>query len=1004
MPAKIEFNRDIRPILSDNCYACHGPDEKQRLSGLRLDTAEGATADRGGRHAVLPGKPEQSVLLDRVRQANEALRMPPVYAAKPKLSERQIGLLERWIEQGANYEGHWAFIAPRKAALPAADPGQWARTPIDRFILARLESLGLEPAPEAAKETLLRRVTLDLTGLPPTLAEIDAFLADDSARAYEKVIDRLLDSPRYGERMAIRWLDAARYADTNGYQTDAARDMYRWRDWVIEAFNSNMPFDRFTIEQLAGDLLPNPSMEQVIATGFNRNHRANSEGGIVPEEYRVEYVVDRIETTSTVWMGLTIGCTRCHDHKFDPFTQTEFYQLAAYFNNIPERGRVFKFGNTPPMIPAPTREQQTRLAEIDQRVAKTEANFEAVRRRHESARPSFPPGSDWYPERDLALHQALDGGAAGKLGSAHAFDGAAALPVGEEPNPNYDERFTIAAWINAEDPNGAILSKTDPEADDQGDGFGGWGFYLIDGKLKLLMVQRWLDDALRVATAAPVTLGEWHHVAVSYDGSRFATGVQFYVDGKPVELEVELDSINQDTKGKTPIRIGAGGGLKKGFSGSIDELRMYTGVVSPEQVAVLATPETLDRIAAIPETQRTPGQREKLRLARLERYGPEKLTTAWKALVEARRERAALKDTFPTVMVMEEMREPRETHRLNRGVYDMPAEKVTRATPAVLPPMPAGVPNNRLGFAKWLVSEEHPLTSRVAVNRVWQMFFGRGLVNTVADFGSQGEWPTYPEVLDWLAVDYRESGWDTKRLVKTIVMSAAYRQSSAAPAELLKRDPDNALLARGPRVRLPAEVVRDQALAMSGLLVESVGGPSVRPYQPDGLWKELSGQEYDQDHGEKLYRRSVYTFWKRTAPPPFMMNFDSAGREACVVQQTRTNTPLQALNLMNDVTYVEAARKIAERVLHEGGDSPASRIEYAFRTATARHPRETERELLLDSLEHYRTRYAAAPEEAAALLSEGESKRDESLDPAEHAAYTAIASLILNMDEVMTKE
>jgi hypothetical protein len=493
-------------------------------------------------------------------------------------------------------------------------------------------------------------------------------------------------------------------------------------------------------------------------------------------------------------------------------------------------------------------------------------------------------------------------------------------------------------------------------------------------------------------------------VAVSYDASRFATGVQFYLDGEPVDLDVELDSINQDTKGKTPIRIGDGGGIGKAFTGRIDDARIYTEVLSPEQVAALSTTETLDKIAAIPEQSRTTGQREKLRLARLEQYGPAKLTTAWKALVDARREREALKRSFPTVMVMEEMPHPRETHRLNRGVYDSPAEVVHRAVPAILPPLPAGVPNNRLGFAEWLVADDHPLTSRVAVNRIWQMFFGRGLVKTVGDFGSQGEWPTYPQALDWLAVDLRESGWNVKRLVKTIVTSSIYRQSSSASKALLETDPDNALLARGPRVRIPAEMVRDQALAMAGLLVERVGGPSVRPYQPAGIWKEMNSQEYDQDHGEKLYRRSLYTFWKRTAPPPFMMNFDSAGREACVVQLTRTNTPLQALNLMNDVTYVEAARKFAERILHEGGDSAADRIVYAFRTATARAPKPAEQKILLDSLAHYRARYSAAPDEAVALLSEGESKRDESLDPAEHAAYTAMASLILNMDEVMTKE
>ncbi len=985
--ATVEFNRDIRPILSDNCYACHGPDESKRVSGLRLDAKPGADF-------------ELSKIVARVRHQNDALRMPPAYSGKARLSDRQIDLLERWIEQGAAYEGHWAFIPPRKAELELDDPRGWARNAIDRFVLTRLQAESLEPSPLASKEKVIRRVTLDITGIPPTLDEIDAFLADDSPAAYERVVDRLLASPRYGERMAIRWLDAARYADTNGYQTDAARDMYRWRDWVIEAFNANMPFDRFTIEQLAGDLLPNPTMEQVIATGFNRNHRANSEGGIVPEEYRVEYIVDRVETTATVWMGLTLGCTRCHDHKYDPFTQKEFYQLSAYFNSIPERGRVFKYGNTPPMIPAPTREQQAELERLEAKIAAAEQKLEAARRQHPLNRRGLPAGADWYPDRDLALHVSLDdGGTSGKVGGGRSFDGTKGVEAGEEPNPNYDDRFTIAAWIYAEDPNGAIVAKTDPDADDQGNGFGGWGLYLIDGKLKLLMVQRWLDDSLRVATKQRIPLNQWHHVAVSYDASRFATGVQFYVDGRPVELDVDLDSINQDTKGKTPIRIGAGGGIGKAFTGKIDEVRIYTDVLSRAQIAVLATPEPVAHIAE--HGPRGRAQHDKLTWAYQSKLGPPELIAARKALEDLREQREALTRSFPTVMVMEETPEPRVTHRLDRGVYDAPAEVVERAVPAILPPLPEGVPNNRLGFARWLVSDEHPLTSRVAVNRVWQMFFGRGLVKTVEDFGSQGEWPTQPEVLDWLAVDLRESGWNLKRLVKTIVTSSTYRQSSAAEETLLARDPDNALLARGPRVRLPAEMVRDQALALSGLLVEKVGGPSVRPYQPEGLWKEMNSQRYDQDHGDKLYRRSLYTFWKRSAPPPFMMNFDSAGREACVVQQTRTNTPLQALNLMNDVTYVEAARKLAERMLREGAGDP---IGFAFRSATARLPSPDERAVLGASLDHYRERYAAAPDEAIALLSEGESKRDESLDAAEHAAHTAVASLILNMDEVVTKE
>ncbi|MEZ5365683.1 MAG: DUF1549 domain-containing protein [Bryobacterales bacterium] len=824
LPAKVEFNRDIRPILSDNCYICHGPDEKKRLSGLRLDVKPAEDFDLGK-------------VLARVSSQDDALRMPPAYSGKPKLTERQIALLERWVDQGAEYQGHWAFIAPKKAVPPAGEGSA-----IDRFVAARLETMGLQPAAQAAKETLIRRVTLDLTGIPPTLAEIDAFLADRSPDSYEKLVDRLLQSPRYGERMAIRWLDAARYADTNGYQTDAARDMYRWRDWVIDAFNQNMPFDEFTIEQLAGDLLEHPTMEQVIATGFNRNHRANSEGGIVPEEYRIEYIVDRVETTSTVWMGLTLGCTRCHDHKFDPFTQKEFYQLSAYFNSIPEQGRVFKYGNTPPLIPAPTREQQAELERLDAKIADAEQRFESARRKFPVNRRKVPADVDWYPDGDLALHVSLDdGGAPGRVGAGRAFDGKAGIEAGETPNPNYDDRFTIAAWIYAEDPNGAIVAKTDPNADDQGDGFGGWGLYLIDGKLKLLMVQRWLDDALRVGTEQSIPLNEWHHVAVSYDASRFASGVQFYVDGKPVPLEVDLDSINQDTKGKTPIRIGDGGGIGKAFTGRIDDVRIYTDVVPAPEVAVLATPETLGEIAE--RGPRGRAQSDKLQWAYERKLGAPELVAAWNALFDLRQQREALERSFPTVMVMEEMPQPRETHRLNRGVYDAPAEVVHRAVPHILPPLPEGVPNNRLGFAEWLVSPEHPLTSRVAVNRIWQMFFGRGLVKTVEDFGSQGEWPLHQDVLDWLAVDFRESGWDVKRLVKTIVMSSTYRQRSAAPKPC-----STAVQTRPARPRSPRTVARRRWFAIRrspsrACWSSKVGGPSVRPYQPAGLWEEMNSQE-----------------------------------------------------------------------------------------------------------------------------------------------------------------
>ncbi|MBI1352950.1 MAG: DUF1553 domain-containing protein [Acidobacteria bacterium] len=1021
--SKVSFNKDVRPILSDKCFTCHGPDEKKRLSGLRLDNFEGATRDLGGRAAIVPGDPDASEIIRRVTHESEALRMPPAYAGTGKtISDAELGVLRRWIAQGAEYQGHWSFLQVKRPVPPAVGGAELA--PIDRFVRARLAAEGLEAAPEAGRETLLRRVSLDLTGLPPTPEEIDAFLADRSENAYETVVDRLLASPRYGERMAIRWLDGARYADTNGYQTDAWRDMWRWRDWVIEAFNNNKPFDQFTVEQLAGDLLPNPTREQRIATGFNRNHRANSEGGIVPEEYLVEYVVDRVDTTATVFMGLTLGCARCHDHKFDPLTQKDFYSFYAFFNNIPERGRVFKYGNTPPMIPAPTRAQQTELQAADERLEQASQAFDARReaiakgfRRWEKSLAGEKDEARWEPTLDRVAAYELEQGEAGWTfeggepafaegvrGQAVELDGTRRVNAGDTANFGYLDAFTLSAWIKPSGPTGAIVARTNKEKDGQDLGWGGYGLYLVDGKLQFNLIQRWLDDGLRVESAEALPLNAWNHVAVTYDGSRMADGIEFFVNGKRVEKTVILDLMNQQTGVKEPLLIGMGGGLNTGFQGLIDGVRVFEAALDEPGVALLAEPASLNELARLEADPKPQAAQDLLRLAYLNQYGPEPDRKAWADLVGRRRERKTLLDSFPTVMVMQELPEPRETHVLNRGAYDQPTDRVERRAPSSLPPLPADAPRDRLGLARWLVSPQHPLTSRVTVNRIWAMFFGRGIVKTVEDFGSQGEWPSHPELLDWLAADFMDSGWDVKALVKTIVMSKTYRQASMADAALLERDPDNSLLARGPRLRLPAEMVRDQALLASGLLVEKVGGPSVKPYQPAGLWEELAGQKYEADTGEGLYRRSLYTYWKRTAPPPFMMNFDAAGRETCVVGQTRTNTPLQALNLMNDVTYVEAARMLAERMIREGGNDVDGRIARGYRLLLGREPRPAERATLHRSYEHYLERFQGDRAAALELLSSGEHPRDESLDPAEHAATATVASLLLNLDEAVTKQ
>jgi hypothetical protein len=929
----VEFNRDIRPILSDRCFACHGPDMAHRMAGLRLDV-------EGGAKAV------GDKFLQRIA-ADDAKRMPPPYSGKPKLTAHEVELLRGWIQQGAPWQPFWSFVPPRRPKLPAGK----SHHPIDRFIFARLEREGLKPAPEADKRLLIRRVSLDLTGLPPTPAEVDAFVADHSAKAYEKVVDRLLASPRYGEHMAYRWMEAARYGDSNGYQTDGARDMWRWRDWVIDAFNRNMPYDRFTVAQLAGDLLPNATLDQRIASGFNRNHRTTGEGGIIPEEYRVEYVADRAQTTATVWLGLTAGCARCHDHKYDPISQKDFYRLYAYFNQIPnERGFAWNYGPEAPFVKAPLPEQAKRLAELDVAVSARSREWHRLQPRLQGT----PAATDWKPFRDLVFH--ADG-----LGEAR----------GDAAEFNYLQPFTYAASIRAAAPTGAILTRLDDYMESQGH-----GLYLIDGKVRMHLTMRYTDLGWRVETVEPVKLNQWQHVAVTYDGKRLASGVHIYVDGKPVAMKILFDQNNEPfRKRNTPIRIGAGGGLK--FDGEIRDARIYKRALTAEEAAALG---------GDPEA--------KARLARIE--GTPALREARDALERAQSERGAFNDQLPTVMTMADGAH-RETFVLKRGAYDAPGDKVAPGVPAALrgPDCP-----DRLCLAQWLVSKTNPLTARVTVNRFWQSLFGTGIVKTVDDFGAQGEWPSHPELLDWLAVEFVESGWNVKAMLKLMVTSATYRQSSAVTPALLEKDPDNRLLARGPRVRLGPEAIRDQALAVSGLLTEKLGGPSVKPYQPVGLWQDLSGAGYTQSKGADLYRRSLYTYWKRTAPPPYMMNFDSPNREQCAVFQSRTNSPLQALNLMNDVTFVEAARKLGERMMVEGGATARERIAYGYRLVLARMPAPKQAAIL----ERAFTSFAFDGRSVAAYLKTGESVVRAGVDPGELAAYASVASLILNMDEAITKE
>jgi hypothetical protein len=1010
----VEFNRDVRPILSDKCFHCHGPDGKNKGVPMRLDIEADAKAERGGRRAVVEGDPQKSELIKRVSSSSTALRMPPVHTGLT-LSASEIETLGNWIAEGAKWQKHWSFIPPvRRPAQGNA---------IDYFVRERLKREGLGPSTEANRETLIRRVSLDLTGVPPTPAEVDAFLNDRSAHAYEKVVDRLLKSPRYGERMAIRWLEAARYADTNGYQYDGEREMWRWRDWVIEAFNRNQPYNEFVVEQIAGDMLPGATLDQKIATGFNRNHRGNTEDGIVPEEYAVEYVVDRVETTSTVFLGLTLGCARCHNHKYDPITQREFYQVYAYFNNIPELGRAMKYGNSPPLVPAPTREQQSRLNDLDKQIARLEAFFrdqeaaiDKAQRAWERTLVSTEQGY-WAPRLTLDHAFTLDdesGAKAegtithvpGRIGRAASFDGKSYLNSGGEIG-GYDiqDRFTLSAWVYSEKtPHGAVISKMADNPRGRG-----YGVYLNKGRVHVHLTSNYADDAIRADSEETLTTSKWNHLLVTYTGSRMAEGVTVFIDGKRAKLKVSQDTLYRPFRNAgraflEPFRIGGGGGAENRFAGLIDDVRVYGRVLGESEIAALAVGRSVNELAA--NASRQPAEKQQLRWYFLENAATPQVREAWNQLTQYREQREKLERNFSTVMVMEENPVRRDTHVLTRGVYNQPGEKVEPGVPEVLPELPAGAPNNRLGFARWVADATNPLSARVAVNRLWQMYFGNGLVKTSEDFGLQGEWPSHPELLDWLATEFVRLGWDTKALARLIVTSATYRQTSKAPPELMQRDPENRLLARGPRFRLPAEMVRDQALFVSGLVKERLGGPSVRPYQPEGLWKELAMQDVDyvQGKGDDLHRRSLYTFWKRTVNPPLMANFDSPARESCVVREVRTNTPLQALNLMNDVTFVEAARFLGQRMMKEGGKTVPERLRYGFRLVTARMPRAEEERVLAANLAYHLDYFASKPERMKEYLSQGESRVEGTLDQRQIAAYASVASLLLNLDEAVTKE
>lgn len=930
----------------------------------------------------------------------------------------------------ASDEQHWSLVPPVRVRVPGA--GANCGNPIDCFIRARLEQTGLKQSEEANKATLIRRVTLDLIGLPPTLEEIDAFIADDSPNAYERLVDRLLASPRYGERMAIDWLDAARYADTHGYLFDTQRSMWRWRDWVIEAFNRDLPFDQFTMQQLAGDLLPEASASQKLATGFHRNHIINNEAGATPQEYLVENVLDRVNTTATVWMGLTLGCCQCHDHKDDPFTQREYYQLYAFFNNIPEVGLDGFNANAKPLMKAPRPRDRERLLDLRTRVNQVETKLASLAEKIDASQSAWEDAfakKVAAPTRGLVAHWPLDQMADdtvdagrpavfeaapasysdGVLGSAASLEGLAYLNAGDRFNLTASDSFSIAAWVRPSTKAGRLTVFSRMENAKKL--FRGYTLQTFAGLPAFFLLNQFPDNMIQVQGKTPLEPNQWHHLAVTYDGSGKAAGVTLYLNGEPQKPGVVVDKLSGPITTQQPFWIGNGHPAAK-LKGLIDEVRVYDRVLSPDEVKQLPG-LSIQSLLAVEADERNEEQKRRVREVYLEQHAPPAWRDMHRNSVELKRELERHQSSLPDVMVMQERDKPRKTNLLVGGAYNQPGEEVTAATPAALPPMREQWPKNRLGFAQWLVDPSHPLTARVAVNRLWQMHFGAGLVRTSGDFGQQGEAPSHPQLLDWLATECVRLDWDVKELQRLIVTSATYRQSSNVTPEMIARDPDNRLLARGPRHRLPAEVIRDQALSVSGLLVGEIGGPSVKPYQPEGLWREvafdfsganLTAQIYKQDTGSKLYRRSLYTFWKRTAPPPTMLLFDAPDRERCVVRRETTSTPLQALVLMNDPTYVEASRKLAERMMTEAGTDVDERLAYGFRLVTSRHALPHELTLLVEMYDRQLARFTKDAALVKKLLEVGEARHDEALDQRELAALTVIGNVLFNLDETITRQ
>lgn len=1017
----VTFNQDIRPILSDKCFFCHGPDNAKREADLRLDVRDAALSAG----AINVEHPADSEVLKRITSEDPELQMPPPSAKLGRLTEQEIATLQKWIEQGAAYEGHWSFLSlsPDAVSNPRSPAEVAAR--IDDVVRGGLMSRGLALQPAADRATLIRRLSFDLTGLPPTVTEIEAYNADQSPDATEQLVERLLASPHYGERMAVDWLDTARYADSYGFQVDREREMWPWRDWVVKAFNENMPFDQFMTWQLAGDLFPNATDEQILATAFNRLHQQESEGGSVEEEYRVEYVADRVQTFATTFLGLTFECTRCHDHKYDPITQKEYYQLFSIFQNVDEAGLYSYFTMSPP-TPSLTLTDaagKLNLKTLQDKVTELEDRSEPLRASRKAAfaawleAPDRLTGAIAVPEMARFEFEALEGDklantvaaaspavlrgdnklVPGKSGNAIEFTGddPVDLPLG---NFRREEPFTVSLWIRTPDvkERAVVFHRSRAWTDAASRGY---ELLIEDGRLKWSLIHFWPGNAASIAAQDVLPPGQWMHVVVSSDGSSRAAGLQLAVNGRPVAVNIVKDNLSREITGGGGDNIALGERFRdRGFKGGmIDDFRVFHKRLSPLEVLTMYDEGIAKQILNTPAETLTDSERSLL-FDHFVEAGDDAWSQHLAALQAARGEYARFNDSLKEIMVMRELPEPKKAYVLFRGEYAERREEVTAGTPAALSPFPEGAPKNRLGLAQWVKDPRHPLTARVTVNRVWQSLFGRGLVKTAEDFGSQGSRPFYPEVLDTLAAQLIASGWDMKQLVRAIVFSETYRQNSMADAKTLSDDPDNEWLARGPRFRLPAEMIRDNALVAAGLLNPAIGGAPVNPYEMTESFKPAAASG-----GDEVFRRSLYTNWRRTGPPPAMIAFDAPRRAVCTAKRERTDSPLQALILLNGVQYVEAARVLGESLHRDAHGDVGQMIEQGVLRCLSRKPDAREIEILSQLYQEQRMHFQMHPAEAEQLLKIGQKPRDESIAVVDAAAATTLAQALLNHDESVVK-